>query len=137
MQSSYYDDEDEIDETQNNPSTYYDDNEYGGDQVDDMMDEQPQDEPHYDEEDEEIDSQESVWEVIGAFFKEKGLVRQQLDSFNVFIKTTMQELVDETPEIKLQYEQQHKPGGETHASEDDEHVSPSIHSFDSFILTIC
>jgi hypothetical protein len=78
------------------------------------------------EEGEELETQESVWEVIGAFFKEKGLVRQQLDSFNVFIKTTMQELVDDTPEIRLQYEQQHKPGGETHASEEDEHVSITI-----------
>lgn len=116
--NSYVGDE-EIDTQQANP---YDD--YVDQPVDDdeMMDEQPEEHGGYDEEeDEEIVTQESVWEVIGAFFREKGLVRQQLDSFNVFIKTTMQELVDDTPEIKLQYEQQHKPGGETHTSEDDEH----------------
>jgi DNA-directed RNA polymerase beta subunit len=31
--------------------------------------------------------------VISSFFEEKGLVRQQLDSFNEFIQHTMQEIV--------------------------------------------
>eukprot|EP01080_Neovahlkampfia_damariscottae_P001104 gene1104-10618_t len=62
--------------------------------------------------DQEITNQEDVWEVIGTYFEEKGLVRQQLDSFDVFIKTTMQELVEETPEIELKKEMTHKPGQE-------------------------
>lgn len=34
--------------------------------------------------------QEDAWAVISAFFEEKGLVRQQLDSFNEFINSNMQ-----------------------------------------------
>ncbi len=34
--------------------------------------------------------QEDAWAVISAFFKAKGLVRQQLDSFNEFINSNMQ-----------------------------------------------
>lgn len=37
--------------------------------------------------------QEDAWVVISSFFEEKGLVRQQLDSFNEFIQHTMQEIV--------------------------------------------
>ena len=37
--------------------------------------------------------QEDAWTVISSFFEEKGLVRQQLDSFNEFIQHTMQEIV--------------------------------------------
>jgi DNA-directed RNA polymerase beta subunit len=36
--------------------------------------------------------QEDTWEVISAYFEDKGLVRQQLDSFNEFIGTTIQEV---------------------------------------------
>lgn len=41
------------------------------------------------EEEEEI-TQEDAWIVISSFFEEKGLVRQQLDSFNEFVSNTMQ-----------------------------------------------
>ena len=37
--------------------------------------------------------QEDAWTVISSFFEEKGLARQQLDSFNEFIQHTMQEIV--------------------------------------------
>jgi DNA-directed RNA polymerase II subunit RPB2 len=50
----------------------------------------------------EITNQEDVWEVITKYFEEKGLVRQQLESFNYFIKTTMQELVDEQDKIEIE-----------------------------------
>jgi hypothetical protein len=43
-------------------------------------------------------------------FQEKGLVRQQLDSFDEFIQNTMQEIVDEMSEISLTPENQHIPG---------------------------
>jgi DNA-directed RNA polymerase II subunit RPB2 len=62
-----------------------------------------------DEEEGEI-TQEDTWTVISAYFEEKGLVRQQLDSFDAFIQNTMQELVDESPDLILQPEAQHKPG---------------------------
>ena len=35
-------------------------------------------------------SQEDAWAVISAYFDEKGLVRQQLDSFDEFINSSMQ-----------------------------------------------
>jgi DNA-directed RNA polymerase beta subunit len=52
---------------------------------------------------EEDISQEDCWTVISAFFEEKGLVRQQLDSFDEFIQNTMQELVDERAKLILQH----------------------------------
>ncbi|KAJ8522034.1 hypothetical protein ONZ45_g1355 [Pleurotus djamor] len=62
-----------------------------------------------DEEDdgsEEI-SQEDCWTVISSFFAEKGLVRQQLDSFDEFVQNTMQELVDENADLILDQADQH------------------------------
>jgi DNA-directed RNA polymerase II subunit RPB2 len=38
-------------------------------------------------------TQEDSWTVVSAYFGEKGLVRQQLDSFNEFIKHSVQEYV--------------------------------------------
>lgn len=57
-------------------------------------------------------SQEDAWAVITSYFEDKGLVRQQLDSYNEFTSNTMQEIVDETPAIVVRPEQQHKPGEE-------------------------
>ena len=62
-----------------------------------------------DEGDEQAINQEEVWEVISAYFDEKGLVRQQLDSFDEFIMNTMQEIVDESPKLELVPQQQHNP----------------------------
>jgi DNA-directed RNA polymerase II subunit RPB2 len=70
------------------------------------------DEEEYDEEDEEI-TQEDAWAVISAYFEEKGLVRQQLDSFDEFIQNTMQEIVDESADIEIRPESQHNPGRNT------------------------
>lgn len=52
-------------------------------------------------------TQEDCWTVISAYFEEKGLVRQQLDSFDEFIQNTMQELVDENANMILQTNAQH------------------------------
>lgn len=41
------------------------------------------------EEDIEI-NQEDAWVVINAYFQEKKLVRQQIDSFNEFVRNTIQ-----------------------------------------------
>ncbi len=57
-----------------------------------------------------VPTQEDAWAVISAFFEEKGLVRQQLDSFNEFINTSMQEIVDEHSDIVIKPESQHNPG---------------------------
>lgn len=72
---------------------------YGGDEYD----------PTLSDEDEEI-TQEDAWAVISAYFEEKGLVRQQLDSFDEFIQNTMQEIVDESADIEIRPESQHNPG---------------------------
>ncbi|GAX80657.1 hypothetical protein CEUSTIGMA_g8092.t1 [Chlamydomonas eustigma] len=61
------------------------------------------------EEDAEI-TQEDAWAVISAFFEEKGLVRQQLDSYNEFVKNTIQEIILENPDIIVKPESQHIPG---------------------------
>ena len=47
-------------------------------------------------------NQEDCWTVISSFFHDKGLVRQQLDSFDEFVQNTMQEIVDENKNLVLQ-----------------------------------
>ncbi|KAI0052523.1 DNA-dependent RNA polymerase II second largest subunit [Auriscalpium vulgare] len=59
-----------------------------------------------DEEYEEI-TQEDCWTVISSFFDEKGLVRQQLDSFNDFVHHSMQEMIEESPDLVLDQAEQH------------------------------
>jgi DNA-directed RNA polymerase II subunit RPB2 len=54
--------------------------------------------------------QEACWLVIASYFNEKGLVRQQLDSFDDFIQISIQRIVEDTPEIELQAEAQHYGG---------------------------
>lgn len=54
--------------------------------------------------------QEACWIVISAYFDEKGLVRQQLDSFDEFIQMSVQRIVEDTPQIELVAEAQHKAG---------------------------
>jgi DNA-directed RNA polymerase II subunit RPB2 len=44
--------------------------------------------------------------VINSFFADKGLVRQQLESFNEFVENSMQEIVEERGKLVLdQYPQ--------------------------------
>ena len=74
------------------------------------VEQDPYDDQHYDdldaEEFEEI-TQEDCWTVISSFFEQKGLVRQQLDSFDEFVQNTMQELVDENADLILDQADQH------------------------------
>lgn len=69
------------------------------------------DDPNYgmDEDEEEFEeiTQEDCWTVISSFFEQKGLVRQQLDSFDEFVQNTMQELVDENADLILDQADQH------------------------------
>lgn len=75
------------------------------------MDDEPEYEEQYNEDDDEDEiTQEDAWAVISAYFEEKGLVRQQLDSFDEFIQNTMQEIVDEAADIEIRPESQHNPG---------------------------
>ena len=49
----------------------------------------------------QLEAEEDIYTVITAYFKEKGLVRQQLDSFDEFIQNTMQEVVEQSHPIEL------------------------------------
>ena len=51
-------------------------------------------------------AQEDSWAVITSYFEEKGLVRQQLESFDEFINSQMQEIVDENDEHIVTPQQQ-------------------------------
>jgi DNA-directed RNA polymerase II subunit RPB2 len=55
---------------------------------------------YYDDAEEGITS-EDCWTVISSFFDSKGLVSQQLDSFDEFVSSTMQELVEEQGQVTL------------------------------------
>jgi len=45
---------------------------------------------------------DDAWAVISSYFEQKGLVRQQLDSFDQFVRIKMQEVIDESPQIIVQ-----------------------------------
>ncbi|UYV82437.1 POLR2B [Cordylochernes scorpioides] len=53
---------------------------------------------------------EVCWIVISAYFKDKGLVRQQLESFDEFIQMSVQRIVEDTPPIELESESRHEAG---------------------------
>ena len=59
------------------------------------------------DEDYEQITQEDCWTTISCFFDVKGLVRQQLDSFDGFVQNTTQELVDENSDLILDAADQH------------------------------
>lgn len=63
--------------------------------------------PGLDDGDDDEFSHEDCWQVITAFFDEKGLVRQQLDSFNEFVSNTMQEIIDEQSKVVMFTTSQH------------------------------
>lgn len=44
---------------------------------------------------------EDCWTVISSFFAKKGLVSQQIDSFDEFVTTTVQNLIDEYSTVSL------------------------------------
>jgi DNA-directed RNA polymerase II subunit RPB2 len=48
--------------------------------------------------DEDIDPAD-VWEIVREYFNDNGFVKQQLKSFDMFIKHTLQEIILERPEI--------------------------------------
>jgi len=45
---------------------------------------------------------QDYWEVMKSFFKEEGLVKQHLDSYNDFVQNTLQEIIDEITGIKIE-----------------------------------
>lgn len=62
--------------------------------------EESYDDGYYEDEEEGITA-EDCWTVISSFFETKGLVSQQLDSFDEFVSSTMQELVEENSNLTL------------------------------------
>ena len=46
-------------------------------------------------------SEETTWAVIDSYFKEKGLVRHQIESFDEFLTHTLQEIIDDTPPLTV------------------------------------
>jgi DNA-directed RNA polymerase II subunit RPB2 len=64
-----------------------------------------------DEMDEEI-TQEDAWVIITKYFETRGLVKQQIDSFDEFLQSTIQELIDDSGEIKVTPEEQFVSGKE-------------------------
>ncbi|KAK4799955.1 hypothetical protein SAY86_025320 [Trapa natans] len=74
-------------------------------------------EQEFHEAEEDEISQEDAWAVISAYFEEKGLVRQQLDSYDDFIQNTMQEIVDQSEEIEIRSRSQHQPGHQSEFAE--------------------
>ena len=59
-------------------------------------------------------AEDERWIVVSSFFQEKGLVRQQLDSFREFMENTLQEIVIENGDVVIQPEAQHKGEEEDH-----------------------
>ena len=59
------------------------------------------DDGYLEDEDDTSITAEDCWTVISSFFDTKGLVSQQLDSFDEFVSTTMQELVEENSLLTL------------------------------------
>ena len=66
-----------------------------------------EEDPYAYEDDEASITAEDSWTVISAFFREKGLVSQQLDSFNQFINYTIQDSIMEDSTLILEQLAQH------------------------------
>lgn len=84
--------------------------------TDAVEDEQPAEEM-VDSQNEEVD-QEDAWAVISAYFEERGLVRQQLDSFNEFVSSSMQEIVDDQGTMQILPEKQYQVGDDDDEDEE-------------------
>jgi DNA-directed RNA polymerase II subunit RPB2 len=62
----------------------------------------------YNDDDTEI-TQEDAWVVISSFFEKHGLVSQQIGSFNQFLETNIQEIINENKEIVIMPEKKYAP----------------------------
>lgn len=58
---------------------------------------------------EEKQFMEDTWLVIKSYFRSEGLVRQQINSFDDFVQTTIPDIVDQAQDIELTPEPQHNP----------------------------
>jgi DNA-directed RNA polymerase II subunit RPB2 len=55
-------------------------------------------------------TQEDAWAVITSFFDKHGLVSQQIGSFNQFLETNIQEIINENKEITIIPDTKFGPG---------------------------
>lgn len=80
---------------------YHDDEEnYGGQE--DMLDEpEHMEEEEHDEINKNVIDPLDVWTVISKYFENRGLLSQQLESYNTFVNFTLNEVLQETPPIKV------------------------------------
>jgi DNA-directed RNA polymerase II subunit RPB2 len=63
--------------------------------------------------DKEVDlNEEDIWRVIGSFFDEKGLISQQIESYNLFAVNAVVDHVREYQEMRLVPKEQYKPNPE-------------------------
>ncbi|CDJ32189.1 DNA-directed RNA polymerase II subunit RPB2, putative [Eimeria mitis] len=77
-------------------------------QQEQQQQQQQQQQEEDDEQQQEID-QEDTWAVVGAFFEGKGLVSQQVESFNDFASYKLQEIIDALPPIEIKPSPQYRP----------------------------
>ena len=50
-------------------------------------------------------SETHLWDIMKSFIKETGLVRQHIDSYNEFIESGLQSIIDEVGEIPIEVEE--------------------------------
>jgi len=87
-------------------ATYADDSHGYGDYADTYeADGNYENDAGYDDEQEDDDAitPEDCWEVISSYFDMKGLVSQQIDSFDEFTSVTVQSLIDEYADLTLDH----------------------------------
>ena len=82
--------------------------------------------------------QEACWTVISSYFNEKGLIRQQLDSFDEFIGKSVQSIVEDSRPIELQTQAQYtsaarEPPKKYTIKFDQIYISPPIYRHDGGI----
>ena len=76
-----------------------------------------EDEDEYEDEDDGGIASEDCWAVISSFFDTKGLVSQQLDSYDEFTRNTIQDIVKENGSVILEQNTPYNP---------DEDIDPII-----------
>lgn len=48
-------------------------------------------------------TQEDIWHIVGLFFESKGLVKQQLRSYESFVNTSIDSIIDDLGEIEIRH----------------------------------
>ncbi|RHZ50840.1 hypothetical protein Glove_490g40 [Diversispora epigaea] len=57
-----------------------------------------------DDDEDKVDiSQDECWKVISSFFEKRGIVRQQLDSYDEFIQNGLQDIIEQNKEVVLMH----------------------------------